>query len=274
MTPGAQHIYLDHNATTHLLPQAAEAIERVHQRAWEILPASIGPDARRGNSSKTLAMRVAALLGARCDTIRGDRVIFTSGGTESNNLAVLGLAGPDPAHAIVSAIEHPSLAGPADELRRRGWTVDVLPVSPTGVADVDALADLVRPDTRLVSLMLANNETGVIQPVARAAEICAMRGVPLHTDAAQAAGKLAIDFAGLGVAALSLSADKFGGPPGLGLLLVRHDAALRPLHHGGFQQSGLRPGTEPVALVAGMHAALAYWQRKRAALTAHLAHSR
>ena len=146
-----------------------------------------------------------------------------------------------------------------------------MPVSPNGVVAVEALSDLLRPDTQLVSLMLANNETGVVQPVARAAEICASRGIPLHTDAAQAAGKLAIDFAALGVTALSASAHKFGGPPGIGLLLIRHDVALKPLQHGGFQQSGLRPGTEPVALVAGMHAALEHWQAERAAITAHLA---
>ncbi|HVU88328.1 MAG TPA: cysteine desulfurase family protein [Pirellulales bacterium] len=271
MTPGTQQIYLDHNATSHLLPQAAEAMARVHEARLgnPASPHWAGRKARQILEDSRDA--IAEFLGARSGSTAADRVIFTSGGTESNNLALWGLAGPKPAHAIVSAIEHPSLAGPADELRHRGWVVDLLPVSATGVIEVEALVDLLRPDTRLVSLMLANNETGVVQPVARAAEICASRGIPLHTDAVQAAGKLPIDIAALGVAALSASAHKFGGPTGVGLLLVRHEFVLKPLHHGGFQQAGLRPGTEPVALVAGMHAALACWQREREAHAARLA---
>lgn len=270
MTPDAQHLYLDHNATTHLLPQAATAMARL-QQAELGNPASQHHAGRKARQILEDARdAIAELLGARRATNRADQVIFTSGGTESNNLALFGLAGSVPAHVIVSAIEHPSLSGPADELRQRGWTVDKLPVSRDGVVDVEALRGLLRPETRLVSLMLANNETGVVQPVAQAAELCAAHGIPLHTDASQAAGKLSMDFTSLGVTALSASAHKFGGPPGIGLLLVRHAVALTPLHYGGFQQAGLRPGTEPVALVAGMHAALEHWERERTSLTASL----
>src|SRR5690606_4235173 len=122
-----------------------------------------------------------------------------------------------------------------------------------------ALRGLIRPTTRLASVMLANHETGVLQPIAELAAICQAAGVPLHTDAAQVAGKLPIDFQGLGVTAMTISAHKFGGPPGIGALLLRAGQKIRPLLHGGFQQSGLRPGTEPLALVLGMRAALAAW---------------
>jgi cysteine desulfurase len=260
MTAAPQHIYLDHNATTTLLPQAAAAMAAVHDSA-AANPASQHWAGRKARQILEDAREViATLVGARISTARADRVIFTSGGTEANNLAIFGLAGQLPGHLIVSAIEHPCVLGPADELRRRGWNVDLLPVTSDGIAQVEALHDLLRPETRLVSLMLANNETGAVQPVAQAAAICAERGIPLHTDAAQAIGKINVDFTALGSAAMTISAHKFGGPPGIGALVVRHDVSLAPLLQGGHQQAGLRPGTEPVALVAGMQAALEFRQ--------------
>jgi len=143
-------------------------------------------------------------------------------------------------------------------------------VSPDGVVDVERLPEMLGPHTRLVSLMLANNETGVLQPVERAARICAERGVLLHTDAVQAVGRVAVDFSRLGVAAMTFSGHKFHGPPGIGALVVRHDVAIAPHSHGGFQQAGLRPGTEPVALAAGMRAALDHWHHDRAAICARM----
>ena len=172
------------------------------------------------------------------------------------------------AHVIISSIEHPSILGPAEELRRRGWVVDMLPVSNNGVVEVERLAEMLRDETRLVSLMRANNETGVLQPVCRAAEICAARNVPLHTDSVQAVGKLPVSFADLGATALSVSAHKFHGPPGVGALLVRHDVPLPPQMFGGFQQGGIRPGTEPVALAVGMQVALEHWHQEQASITA------
>ncbi|HEY4312890.1 MAG TPA: cysteine desulfurase family protein [Pirellulales bacterium] len=264
MSVAPQHIYLDHNATTPLLPQAAATIVAVYDSAVAN-PASQHWAGRKARQLLEDARdAIATLVGARCDTARADRVVFTSGGTEANNLSLLGLAGQVPGHLIVSAIEHPCVLGPADELRRRGWTVDLLPVTSDGITRVEALLDLLRPDTRLVSLMLANNETGVVQPVAQAAAICAERGIPLHTDAAQAIGKIGVDFGALGAAAMTTSAHKFGGPPGIGALVLRHDVTLAPLLHGGHQQAGLRPGTEPVALAAGMQAALEFRQANMA----------
>ena len=213
---------------------------------------------------------IMALLGARIESHRADRLIFTSGGTEANNLAILGMAGPRPAHAIVSALEHPSVLGPADHLRRLGWGVDKLPAATTGVVQIDDLASRLKPETRLVSIMLANNETGVLQPIAEAARICAERGVPLHVDAVQAAGKVPVDFAALGAAALTISAHKFHGPVGIGALILRQDVQITPQTHGGFQEGGLRPGTEPVALAVGMQAALEHWHNDRDRIAARM----
>jgi cysteine desulfurase len=157
---------------------------------------------------------------------------------------------------IVSAIEHNSVLGPAEHLEQRGFEVQRLPVTRHGIARLDVLREWVRPDTRLVSLMLVNNETGVVQPVAEAADICREFGLPFHADAVQAVGKLPVDFTALGVTALTVTPHKFHGPRGIGALIVKHDAPLRPILFGGFQQASLRPGTESVTLAVGMQTAL------------------
>jgi cysteine desulfurase len=200
------------------------------------------------------------------------QVILTSGGTESNNLALRGLSGTTPAHVIISALEHPSVTRTAERLAAEGWRVDRLGADASGVVRVDQLLGLFRPDTRLVSVMLASNETGVIQPIAEIAALCAERGVLLHTDATQAVGKIAVDFHAFGVDAMTLAAHKFHGPVGIGALLVRAGVPLASSLHGGFQQAGLRPGTESVALAFGMGAALEAWHAeadaRRARMTA------
>lgn len=222
---------------------------------------------------------IARILGARLSGRQPDRVIFTSGGTEANNLAILGMAGGyEPAGApgemIVSVIEHASVARAVELLERRGWTIHRLGVTTAGVVDVDALDERLSPRTRLISVMLANNETGVLQPVAELARRAAARGVAMHTDAAQAVAKLPVDFAALGVAAMGVAAHKFHGPLGIGALVARHDFEPAPLLFGGFQQGGLRPGTESPALVVGMQAALVAWEREAAARTERLARLR
>jgi cysteine desulfurase len=271
-----ERIYLDNNATTAVLPQVAEAIGRAFAAGYGN-PASqhwAGRPARRALEGARES--IAGLLGAECHSMRADQVIFTSGGTEANNLAVWGLAdlgtpGARPGHAIISSIEHPSVVGAATRLQELGWEIDRLSCSAAGVTDVEQLTELLRPQTRLVSLVLGNNETGVLQPVARAAEICTARGVPLHTDAVQVTGKAAINFRALGVAAMTVSAHKFHGPVGVAALIVRDGQTITPLLRGGFQQAGLRPGTEPVALAIGMQVALEHWGRERDAISAHLA---
>jgi cysteine desulfurase len=202
--------------------------------------------------------------------MEADQVIFTSGGTEANNLAIRGLASDGrshfgdpvphpPGHIVISSIEHPSVTALAEEMARRGWQIDRLSVDRRGVIRVDELSDLIRAETRLVAVMLAQNETGVVQPVAELAAICAQRNVPLHTDAAQVVGKLPVDFRVLGVTTMTVAAHKFHGPLGIGALIVRHGTRLQPQLFGGFQQSGLRPGTENVALSVGMCTALELW---------------
>jgi cysteine desulfurase len=257
------HIFLDHNSTTPLLDEVAEHMTACYRRAYGN-PASqhaAGRQARRvvedGRES------IAEMLGARQGR-HADRLIFTSGGTEANNLAILGLAAQERGRIIVSAIEHPSVMGPTQLLRSRGWRVEPLPADATGVVSVDRLRDWAGdepPSCTIAAVMLGNNETGVLQPVTELAVICNKHGIKLHTDAVQVVGKLPVDFAQLGATTLAFSAHKFHGPRGIGGLLVRGDVELRPLLHGGFQQGGLRPGTEPVALIAGMHKALEIWKR-------------
>ena len=262
-----QSIYLDHNSTAPMLPEVATAVREASLR-YGANPASQHEPGRKARRVLEQAReRIGELLGARAGGRDADQLIFTSGGTEANNLALLGLlsaaAGASrPGHLILSAIEHPSVAEAARVLERSGWHVDRVGVDAHGVLCLDQLEQLLRPETRLVSLMLGNNETGVLQPVARAVEICAARGVPVHSDAVQVAGKLPVDFNGLRLALMSCAAHKFHGPMGVGALVVRRDIPLHPLLFGGHQQAGLRPGTEMVALAVGMQAALECWQRE------------
>lgn len=253
-------IYLDNNATTRIDPRVAEAMLRCCQ-ARHGNPASqhaVGRRARRVvENAREL---VAQTLGCRIGDARADRVIFTSGGTEANNLALLGLAGNPPGEVLISAIEHPSVAMAARHLMDRGFTVQLIPVTPDGVVRMDMFQQILSDRTRLVSVMLGNNETGVLQPIREITAICRSRGVLVHSDAVQAVGKIPVDFADLGVDALSLTAHKFHGPTGIGALLVRAGVPLNPILFGGFQQLGERPGTEAVVLAAGMQRALELWQ--------------
>ena len=216
---------------------------------------------------------MAEILGANCVGMQTDQLILTSGGTESNNLALLGLAAAakekqtDPIRVLVSAIEHPSVIGAAEQLARLGYDVEKIPVDSNGVCCLDAFSQLIENDSAgaigLVSVMLANNETGAIQPVCEMAEICktvrpgdSQHRIIFHTDAVQAVGKIPVSFSDLGVDALSFTAHKLCGPRGIGGLLVRHGLSPHPILLGGFQQMAIRPGTEDVALAAGMCQAL------------------
>lgn len=257
------HIYLDNNATTRIDPRVAQAISECY-RAGYVNPAS---QHRLGQRSRQLLEdareTIGHILGCRVSDVDAERVIFTSGGTEANNLAIRGLAGSEPGRVIVSAIEHPSVLGAADYLGRQGFDVQQVRVSRQGIVDIEHLRHLLNDQTRLVSVMLGNNETGILQPVRDIAGICQAAGVPIHTDAVQAVGKMPVSFRELGISALSLAAHKFHGPRGIGALLVRHDVQLDPILFGGFQQLGLRPGTESVALAVGLQTALDLWERER-----------
>jgi cysteine desulfurase len=273
-------IYLDHNATTPLLPEVAEAM----CACWAaplLNPASQHEFGRAANRLlEDCRYTIALNLSAKVRSDPRDKLIFTSGGTESNNLALRGLLqrarllgtrrgdtsslpGARPSHIVISAIEHPSITALADELQREGIFVDRIPVDANGVVRLDALGDVFRPETAVVAVMLANNETGVIQPVAEIAAMCNERKVPLHCDASQAACKIPVDFCELGAATMTVAAHKFHGPVGIGALVVRHDIELKPQLFGGFQQGGSRPGTESVALAVGMRDAFSLWHKER-----------
>lgn len=244
-------VYLDHNATTPLAPEVLDAM----------LPFF---GSRYGNASSrhehgTIARRavdrareqVAALAGAQ-----PQQVVFTSGGTEANNLFVKGAAAMrKPAQIVVGGIEHPCVAMPAKDLTRAGWTLRRLAVDARGVADLTDLdAALVQP-TGLVSLMLANNETGVIEPVSAVAGRARAAGAWMHTDAVQAFGRIPVDFAALGAHAMTVSAHKLYGPKGVGALILDRRIELKPLLHGGGHESGVRSGTENVPGIVGFGAA-------------------
>jgi cysteine desulfurase len=266
-------IYLDNNATTPLLPEVADAMR---QAALEF-PANPASQHRAGQAARraleAAREQIANLLGAKTAGLDADRLIFTSGGTEANNLAILGLlAMQRPGHVITSAIEHPSLLGPVAVLENRGWQVTRIRAFQSGVVDLEELAAAFRADTRLVSIMAANNETGVLQPLHEIGQMCRARDIPFHTDATQWVGKLPIRFQGAEqFAALTCTAHKFHGPLGIGALLVRQDIALTPQLHGGHQQSGERPGTESVALAVGMQTALEIWHRESASRSQRIA---
>jgi cysteine desulfurase len=246
-----QVIYLDNNATTPLLPAVWEATRPFALDAFGN-PASAHAAGRRARRALEDAReQVAALLDAQ-----PDEVVFTSGATESNNLALLGLAGDPPGRLLASPVEHPSVAEPLHRLAGHGFAVEWLPVDGRGIVGPDVLAGRLRDDTRLVAVQLANHETGAIQPIADCGLRIADCKTPLHCDATQAVGKVPVRFHDLGVTTLSLSAHKFHGPKGIGALLVRRGTKLRPLLSGGHQQQGRRPGTEPVALAVGLAAAL------------------
>ena len=206
-------------------------------------------------------------------------MIFTSGGTEANNLAIRGLLSsgrepgrPRPRRPASSSphLEHPSITALADELARHRLRKSIASASTATASSASTiLPRLLRPETRLVTAMLANNETGVLQPVAELAAICSEHGIPLHTDAAQVVGKLPVNFRALGAATMTIAAHKFHGPLGIGALVVRHGIELAPQLFGGFQQAGLRPGTESVALAVGMLTRTRTVARRTATRAAH-----
>lgn len=245
-------IYLDHNATTPLAPEVLEAM-RPHLEGSFGNPSSIHRYGRAARNALDAAREQVAALAA----VHFSQVIFTGGGTEANNLALRGAAGSmAPGRILVSAIEHSAVLGPAEWLARHGWQLDYLPVDTDGRLRLDALdAELAKGDVRLVSVMAANNETGVLQPVAEAAERVRTAGALLHCDAVQLAGKLAIDFHTLGPQLLTLSAHKLNGPKGIGALVVDRAVDLDPLVIGGGQEAGRRAGTENVPAIVGFGAA-------------------
>ncbi len=247
-------VYLDHNATTPLAPEAKEAMLPFLDGEYGN-PSSIHSAGRRARAAVDDARdRMAALLGAKAHEI-----IFTGGGTESCNLGLIGIARAHAVrgkHIIISAVEHHAVLHAAEHLQHfEGFEVTLLPVDSAGVVDPALLARLIRKETTVVSIMHANNETGAIQPLEEIAAVCAERGVFFHTDAVQTFGKIPVGTALSGLSAVSIAAHKFYGPKGVGALYLRAGIALSRTVYGGSHENSRRPGTENVAAIVGMAAA-------------------
>lgn len=246
----AEPVYLDNAATTPLDPRVLESM----------LPHLGG---RRGNPSSLHALgyaardaledareSVASLIGAS-----PEEILFTSGGTESDDLAVLGLARsatPEKRHIVVSRVEHAAVREAAKRLHSEGFEVSWIGVDAEGVVDHDEFAAALRPDTALAAVVWANNEVGTIEPVRELAQLCAESEIPFHADAVQAAGRVTLDVSEVPVSTLALSGHKLYGPQGIGALYVRDGVTLEPLVYGGGQEKGMRSGTQNVAGIVGL----------------------
>ena len=261
-------IYLDYNATTPVAPEVLEAM-LPWLRGEYGNPSSAHAGGRRAAQAVATARdQVAGLIGARAAEI-----VFTGCATEANNLALLGVAralGVERRHLVVSAVEHPAVMAPALHLRDQEWELTVLPVDRFGRISSDQVAEALRPDTAMVSVMHANNEVGTLQPIAEIARITRERGILLHTDAAQSAGKLPLNVDELGVDLLTLAGHKFYAPKGVGALYLRTGTPIRSVLHGAEQEHGLRPGTENVAAIVALGAAAALARASLPATSEHL----
>lgn len=257
--------YFDHNATAPLdegvLAEMLPFLSREYGNASS--RHDFGTRARR--AVEKARGQVAALV-----NVDPAQVIFVSGGTEANNLFIRGAAGYlKPSQIVVSGIEHPCVARPAQDLARQGWKVRVLATDRRGVTETADAELALREPTGLVSVMLANNETGVIQPVAQIAALARDKRAWMHTDAVQALGKIEVDFAALGVHAMTLSAHKIYGPKGAGALIVDKRLELRPIIHGGGHEHGMRSGTENVPAIVGFGAACELAARRLDSVAQH-----
>lgn len=248
-------LYFDHGATTPLRPEVREVMEHVWEESFAN-PGSLHDDGHRAASRVEVARRQAA---EGLDASPRE-ILFTSGGTESNNLAILGAVRhrrDRGRHLITSAVEHPSVLQTCLALEKEGFRVTVLPVDRDGLITPEQVMDALTPDTVFVSIMVANNEVGTIQPVASIGPLLRERNILFHTDAVQAVGKIPVSVKEWGVDLLSVGGHKLNGPKGTGLLYIRKGVRLAPLQHGGGQERGLRPGTLNTAGIAGLGMAIA-----------------
>jgi cysteine desulfurase len=243
-------VYLDHNATSPLRDEVIETMTRV-MRDQQGNPSSVHEEGREARAVMDRAReQVAVLLGAAPED-----VLFTGGATEANNTVLLGMLRArtdDRRHLVTTSVEHPSIEEPVEILEREGWRVTRIGVDRDGILDENEVAEAIAEDTALVSIIWANNETGVLQPMDRIAALAHERGVPVHADATQAVGKVPVELREVPLDLLSLSAHKFNGPKGVGCLIVRGDLAFDPILHGGPQERRRRGGTENVSGIAGL----------------------
>jgi cysteine desulfurase len=260
-------IYLDHNATTPVLAEVVDAM-LPYLREHFGNPSSGHVYGRRAHDAVERARaQVAALLG--CDD---GEVIFTSGGTEANNLAIRGVAEAcsERRHVVSSVIEHPATEKPCVWLERHGWTVTRIAVDGEGQANLDEAHEAISPDTALVTVMHSNNETGVLQPIAELARAAHSQGALMHADAAQSVGKVAVDVRELDVDLLSVAGHKLYAPKGVGALYARRGAPLIPFVLGAGHERGLRPGTENVAGIVGLGTACEIAERDLQSVAARM----
>lgn len=247
-------VYLDHAASTPVHPEVAERMMNVMTSQYGNASSvhAFGREAKKSvNGARD---RIASLLGCH-----SDELVFTAGGTESDNLAVLGLLeslGVEGRHVITSAVEHHAVLHTCHELERRGCQVTYVPVDPTGRVSVEDIAGAIQDNTALVTIMYGNNEVGTVQPIAEIGELCRSRGIVFHTDAVQALGSEAINCRELPVDMWSFSAHKINGPQGVGALVVRRGLSVSPRLFGGLQEKKRRAGTENMAGIAGFAAAV------------------
>lgn len=267
----ASTIYLDHSATTPVDPEVLEAMLPFYREGFAN-PSSIHAAGRQVRKAVEAAREQAAsLIGAN-----PGEILFTSGASESNNLAIFGVvAAQDPhfsggKHLITSSIEHPAVEGPCSYLEELGYRVTRVGVDRTGRVDPEEVAAALTDDTILITIMMANNEVGTLQPIREIGALARQRGIPFHCDAVQAVGKVPVDVEELNVDLLSFTGHKFHGPKGTGALYLRSGTPLSPLVRGGHQERGLRGGTENVAGIVGFGKACAIAQRDLAANMDHL----
>lgn len=261
----ATAVFFDHNATTALDPRVLEAMLPFLQSA-QGNPTSRHSFGRAARQAIDQAReRVAAAVGAH-----PSQVVFTSGGTEADNLAIQGIAAAQtPSQIVVSGIEHPAVSKPAQALQGRGWKVATVKSHGDGTLLLDALEQALQQKTALVSVMAANNETGVLQDLPAIAALARKHGALLHTDAVQALGKIPLDFQASGANAMSLSAHKIYGPQGAGALVLDKRVDIRPLLYGGGQEKGLRSGTENIGAIVGFGLACELAQQELPARASH-----
>ncbi|HUG70498.1 MAG TPA: cysteine desulfurase family protein [Pirellulaceae bacterium] len=246
-----RQIYLDYNATTPIAPSVQEAMLPFLAEHYGNPSSSHSLGRACHEAIEDSRERVASLLGAD-----RDEIVFTGGGTESNNLALKGImmarAPVFDGHLVISALEHPAIAEPARYLEKLGCRVSVVSCTRHGTVEPEAVAAVLKPNTKLVSIMHANNEIGTIQPLKAISEVCRSRNILFHTDAAQSVGKIRTYVEELGVDMLTIAGHKLYAPKGVGALYVRQGVALEPYTHGAAHEGGLRPGTENTAFIVAL----------------------